>query len=390
MGKHILILGSGMMGPAAAFNALADPEVERVVLCDREPAQLETASQKLQGPRGTDKLALEPLDLADEAAAGRLLAEADVAIAALPRAASPLAIRAALQAGTPLVDLAHPGEEDRDELRSLAGDDAPLIILGCGVEPGLTEIMSRYLAERLDRVQELHIKCGGIPEKPVPPLGYKIVFGGRQLPLTERDAGMVRDGELVDVPRYSGLEAVEFPGVGRCEAWHEGFMPWLLDLPALQGLQTGTQKTVRWPGYAVRATVLREVGLLGQEPVEVDGVPVVPKRFLDALLYSRVRMEEDDRDITVLRVDAVGQKGDRRLHLRADMVDRYDEEAGWSSMARTTAFTGAVVARMVARGDLQGRGIHTPEQLIEGALRERLLQELASLGIRFNITVGAA
>ena len=51
--------------------------------------------------------------------------------------------------------------------------------------------MARYLAEKLDRVDELHIQCGGIPEKPTPPLGYKIVFGGRQMPLRDFDGHTV-------------------------------------------------------------------------------------------------------------------------------------------------------------------------------------------------------
>ena len=42
--------------------------------------------------------------------------------------------------------------------------------------------------------------------------------------------------------------------------------------------------TCRWPGYAAKVTVLKEMGLLSQEPVDVDGVPVVPKKLLDALL----------------------------------------------------------------------------------------------------------
>jgi len=37
------------------------------------------------------------------------------------------------------------------------------------------------------------------------------------------------------------------------------------------------------------------------------------------------------------------------------MVDRYDDVLGFTSMARTTAFTGAIVARMIARGDLKAR-----------------------------------
>ena len=105
-------------------------------------------------------------------------------------------------------------------------------------------------------------------------------------------------------------------------------MPWLLELPALRGLRLGTQKTVRWPGYAAKVTVLKEMGLLSLEPVMAEGVAVATKKLLDALLYPRVRLEEGERDITVFRVEAVGEKEGRPRRYRVGMVDRYDISRG--------------------------------------------------------------
>lgn len=381
----IAILGSGLMGPAAAYNALSDPDVTAVLLCDREAGALEAGRRKLAGLPGAEKLTPVLLDLADPEAASRPLAGCAAALSALPHGASPLAIRTALRAGVPLVDLARPEADLLPDLRREVAAAGGLVVLGCGVEPGLTEIMARYLAEKMDRVDEVHIQCGGIPERPAPPLGYKIVFGGETLPLREQDALVVEDGRLVPVPRYSGVEPTSFPGVGECEAWHEGFMPWLLELPQLQGLRRGTQKTVRWPGYAARVSVLKELGLLGQEPVLVDGVPVVPKRLLDRVLYPHVRMDKDERDITVLRVVVHGEKAGRPRRYQVEMVDRYDPVQGFTSMARTTSFTGAIVARMIARGELQAVGAIPPEQVVTGPLLVQLVQELARLGVRFDL-----
>lgn len=382
----ILVLGSGLMGPAAAFNAMSDPEVSQVVVCDISQRQLEACERHLAGMAGADKLVTTLIDLDDQAAAVELMAGFDAAVGALPRAASPLAIQAAARAGVSLVDMARPDPYSLSDLEREVEGNGGLVILGCGVEPGLTEIITRRLVEQLDRVDEVHIKCGGIPAQPAPPLGYKIVFGGRQLPLREEDALVVQDGQLKPTPRYSGTETVFFPGVGECEAWHEGFMPWLLELPALKNLRVGTQKTVRWPGYAAKVTVLKEMGLLSQEPVVVDGIPVSPKNLLDVLLYPRVRLEEGERDITLFRVEALGEKAGYPRKYKVEMVDWYDEALGFTSMARTTAFTAAIVARMIARGDLQATGMRTPEQVISGPLFDRLLAELAAVNIQFEIT----
>lgn len=382
----ILVLGSGLMGPAAAFNAMTDPQAAQVCLADISRAQLALAQAKLAGKPGAEKLTTAVLDLADQSAASRLIAGYDAVVAALPKQAIPLGIRAAAAARIPLVDLSWPRDDEAAGLKAEVEAAGALVILGCGVEPGLTEIMARYLAEKLDRVDDLHIKCGGIPEKPAPPLGYKIVFGGRQLPLREWDGYEVVNGKLTTAPRYGGVEPVTFAGVGECEAWHETFMPWLLDLEALKGLKTGTQKTVRWPGYAARVTALKELGLLGERPIDVDGVQVAPKKLLDALLYPHVRLEPGERDITVFRVEVAGEKDGRPRRYRVDMVDRYDPVHDFTSMARTTAFTGAIVARMIARGDLQARGWLTPERVITAALFDRLVRELAETGVLFEMT----
>jgi lysine 6-dehydrogenase len=382
----LLVLGSGLMGPAAAYNAAADPKVAQVVLGDRDQGQLEAAIRKFVGADFARKMGVVRLDLENQAAAADLIAKFDVVVAALPRTVSPRAIRAALRAGVPMVDLTRPVAEGVTALAQETEAAGGLVILGCGVEPGLTEIMARHLAEQLDQVEELHIKCGGIPAEPAPPLGYKIVFGGRELPLREADGYVVEGGELKLAPRYSAVEKVVFPGVGECEAWQENFMPWLLDLPALRGLQTGAQKTIRWPGYAAKVTVLKEMGLLSQAPVLVDGAPVVPKQLLDALLYPRVKLAEGEHDITLFRVETVGHIAGQPKTLKAEMIDRYDATTGFTSMARTTAFTGAIVARMIGRGDIQARGLLTPEQVIAGPLFDRLLAELEAVNIRFEMS----
>jgi lysine 6-dehydrogenase len=144
--------------------------------------------------------------------------------------------------------------------------------------------------------------------------------------------------------------------------------------------------TVRWPGYAAKASVLKEMGLLSLDPIEVDGVRVVPKRLLDTLLYPRVKLEEGERDLTLFRVEVTGEKDGRPAYYKVEMVDRYDEVLGFTSMARTTAFTGAIVARMIARGQLRATGWRTPEQVITGPLFDRLVEELAALGVRFEMT----
>ena len=385
---RILVIGSGLMGPAAAYNAMVDEAVDRVTVCDLSADQLGTCRDRLRGLPGADKVDYRRLDMNDRSESIAAMKDHGAGVAALPRAASMAAIPLALEAGMPYMDLTRVADEDLEAWESTYAGSHGFVILGCGLEPGLTEIMARHLAEQLDRTDELHIQCGGIPEEPSPPLGYKIVFGGRRLPLRESTARAVVDGRLVDVPRYSEPEPAVFEGVGECEAWHEGFMPWLLEVDALRGLRAGTQKTVRWPGYSEKVTVLRELGLLSEDPLDVDGVSVIPKHVVDAVLYPSVKMAPEERDITAYRVTVTGEKDGRPVTRSAEMIDRYDEETGFTSMARTTAFTAAIAARMSARGDLPHPGgpFVTPEQAIYGDCFDTLVGELDRMGVRFRIS----
>ncbi len=388
----ILVLGGGLMGPAAAYQAMSNPAVTQVIINDVNQEQLSQSVAKLGKYPAANKLGVVRLDLNNQAAAIKLMSNFDAIVAALPKSISLLAIQAALQAGTPLVDLSKPNDSDLPPLRAMAQETEGLVILACGLEPGLTEIMARHLTDQLDQVDELHIKCGGVPEIATPPLGYKIVFGGRHLPLRESEAQIVQNGQLESVPRYSGTESVMFSDVGECEAWHEGFMPWLLDLPKLKNLKSGSQKTIRWPGYAAKVNTLKEMGLLSTKPVLVDGVEVIPKHVLDALLYPQVKLNKGERDITLFKVNAIGrtysvdQKSGQVRHLQAEMIDYYDETLDFTSMARTTAFTGAIVAQMIAGGDLKASGVIHPEQVIYDALFDKLSQELAAYNITFQIS----
>jgi saccharopine dehydrogenase-like NADP-dependent oxidoreductase len=126
--------------------------------------------------------------------------------------------------------------------------------------------------------------------------------------------------------------------------------------------------------------------MFSPEPIDVDGVQVAPKALLDALLYPHVKMEEDEIDITCFRVEAIGEKKGRQRKYKIEMVDRYDEELGFTSMARTTAMTGAIVARMIARGDLEAKGFVTPEKIVAGKAFDILVDELAAANIRFEFT----
>jgi hypothetical protein len=69
---QILVLGSGLMGPAAAYNALTDAQVTQVTLADKDADQLAAAAARLK-PLIVNPARLQTtvIDLTDQQARGR-------------------------------------------------------------------------------------------------------------------------------------------------------------------------------------------------------------------------------------------------------------------------------------------------------------------------------
>jgi len=121
---------------------------------------------------------------------------------------------------------------------------------------------------------------------------------------------------------------------------------------------------------------LEECGLLSREPIEFEGRKIIPFEVFSRIIYPKVKLEKGEKDITVLRVMVEGVKDSKKTRYRFDMVDFYDEEKGFTSMARTTGYTAAIIARMVGRGEIVERGLVPPVRVIRGDLFLRLMGEL--------------
>ena len=99
----------------------------------------------------------------------------------------------------------------------------------------------------------------------------------------------------------------------------------------------------------------------------------MPRDLTAALLFPHWTYEEGEADLTAMRVEATGELEGRTVRLRWDLLDYYDPATGFSSMARTTAFPCAIMARLIAKGVVDAPGVHPPEEF---AARDDVLDAL--------------
>ncbi|MCJ7423735.1 hypothetical protein MUP01_05645, partial [Candidatus Bathyarchaeota archaeon] len=70
-----------------------------------------------------------------------------------------------------------------------------------------------------------------------------------------------------------------------------------------------------------------------------------------ALFEPRVTFPRD-KDLVIIRVKAVGKKDGREAEAMVGVIDYLDEETGFTAMERCTGWSAAIVAEMMARGQI--------------------------------------
>ncbi len=277
-------------------------------------------------------------------------------------------LKAAIEAKVNIVDLAGGGYPQEGDIYKEVEKAGITVIPGCGVDPGLIDLLCGQAMEYMDEVDEVNFACGGLPKDPKPPLDYKIVFGGTRMPIRPGKVPMIVDGKLKEMDRYSEVEGIFVNDHPEMEAFIDGFPSSLLKLCQEKKVKNFRGKTIRYSGYVDKLMFLLDLGVIGSKPVTYQGREIVPVDLFHELIYPIIKFDEEagDRDITVLLVRASGKSGGLDIDVNYEMVDEYDEEHRVTSMAKTTGFTAAIIARILARGAVKKKGIQWPVRVING------------------------
>lgn len=348
----IAILGAGRVGSAMAIDLAKDAEFD-VHVADISERSVGTLASE-HGIGG------EQADLSDPASVSRIVSRADLVISAVPGFLGFSTLRAVIEAGKNVVDIAF-FPEDPFELDDLAKARGVTAIVDCGVAPGMSNLLVGRVDSLLDETAAVSIYVGGLPVQREWPFEYRAVFSPIDV-IEEyvRPARIVENGEIVVLPALSGIERLTFPIAGTLEAFNTDGLRSLAQTIEAPNM---IEKTLRYPGHAEKMELLREMGLFATEPIDIQGRSVRPIDLTTALLFPMWQMREGDEDITVMRITVEGTKGGASLRYSYDLFDRFDRASRTLSMARTTGYTATVTARLLAEGLYAAPGISPPEFL---------------------------
>ncbi len=348
------------MGLGAAFDLAHNSDVEAVTVADLDIERARSVAAAVK----SDKLTPARIDVTDAGAVVELMRGHDAAISCVTYFHNVRLARAAVEARVNFCDL---GGNNAVVAEELALDEAARaaginIIPDCGLAPGMVSVLVAHGAKRFEQLEAIHIRVGGLPLEPRPPLNYQIVFAVEGLinEYVER-ARVIRAGKLIEVDSMTEIERLEFPApFDEMEAFQTSGGTSTLPESFAGRVSELDYKTIRYPGHCEQFKLLIDLGLASGEELEVDGRGVRPRRVLGEML--RRHLPADEPDVVLIRVEFHGTAEGASQRLRYDIIDRFDERTGLSAMMRTTAFPASIIAQMMARGDIKEKGA-IPQEL---------------------------
>ncbi|HEY6952329.1 MAG TPA: saccharopine dehydrogenase C-terminal domain-containing protein [Bacteroidota bacterium] len=371
-----LVIGSGMMGSAIAYDLSQSDNVAEVTLADIDRHRAEEAAKKI----GHSMIKTTALDVNVHDDVVQAMRGNAVAIGAVSYRNNVALTKAAIEAGVNYCDLGGNDDvvEEQLSLDAVARERRVTIVPNCGLAPGLANILAARGTESFDTIDRVTMRVGGLPQHPVPPFNYQIVFSVEGL-LNEYSgkSKVIREHKLTTVDTLTEIESIEFPPpFGRLEAFHTSggasFTPKLF----AGRVRELDYKTIRYPGHCEKIRTLLDLGFGSNEPLTL-GSNVLTERELFIELLKR-KLPQSGHDVVLLRVIVEGiVKGERRRRTFS-MIDFYDETRNISAMMRGTAYPTSVIAQFIASGIIKQAGAVTPEECVP---LEPLLSGLKKRGI---------
>lgn len=344
MTVNILVLGGGIVGEGIAFALKGEHEI---TIADHNEERLHYLKERLGV--NVKKINAFKDDLAP------LMGEYEIVSGALPGRLGMKVIRSACKAGVDLVDNSFM-EEDFYSLDKEVKDSGITVVPDSGVAPGLSNIIVGKIASDFGPLEDVDIKVGGLPEKNIPPLGYKVVFSPLDtLDEYTRKVQIVEDWKIKESEPGDGLEYFFVNNLGSMEAFYtNGLRSLIRNIKA----RNMAEKTIRFRGHLDKIKFLGEMGLLDEKKIAVEDSRISPKEVLASLLLNNFSFPEIG-DILYMEIKASPKDSDTQI--RYSVFDKFDKETGISAMARTTGFTNASIVNLLFHGTIKDKGIVAPE-----------------------------
>lgn len=349
-----LVLGCGEMARPAIDDLVRHGVFDRLTIASRHPEQIEPFLGGL--PPHQVKIATVRMDVHDHEGLVTLMRGHQVVCnLAGPNYQNAVAVaRAAIGAGVPLVDVSDDWAATLEllDLHPEAQRAGITIIVGLGASPGITNILARYGADKLDRVEEVRTSwimrgsdMGGLA------LSKHLLYSN------SHRAFVFEEGAMREVrPFVDGKEIIEYPVLGPVEVMHIGHPEPFTLSRYIEGVRYADDKATFLPIEV--NTLLLELGRVARSgrPVTVEGRPVDPMEFAASYVHQ-----------TCAQLTNVPQTGALRTEVRGEVAGK-SVRLVYAAAGRITIGTGipaSIGAMLLAIRKVNKPGVWPPEACID-------------------------
>jgi len=290
--RILLLGGAGLMGSGTIRDLLSplSPGLVEVIAADTSEGRLQELANQLRDSRLQTRL----LDVSDPEALQALLADCDLCINGVPTFAGfqMTIFEACLAARRTYVDYGGMGvfTVKQKAFHQRFVEAGVTAVIGLGADPGLSNVICRACADRLDTIEKINLYWTSTlvgPENPVLQAPYSL---STVLAEYANPSQQFLDGELREVAARGGVEVIELPPPWGRTTFMFSQHSEPLTVPFAQGIAEKGIREFTWRLALPKRDHEAWVGLVRagfgdfDNPIEVPGGTVKPLDVLQAVM----------------------------------------------------------------------------------------------------------
>src|SRR6266496_318656 len=307
---NIAVLGAGMVGRAIALDLVSSFNVTSFDVSEQNLRLLKERNSSVQ---------IQQTELRQYDKYVKWLTDFDIVVTAVPGFIGFEVLKTAIDCGKNVADISF-FHEDALQLDKLAREKNVTVITDIGVAPGLSNlILGRYNQEM--NVTNFECYVGGLPRVRKRPFEYKASFSPADV-IEEymRPARLKENGQVLTKPALTEREYINFDETGTLEAFNtDGLRSLLLTMPHIPNMK---EKTLRYPGHVELIIALKQAGFFDENEIEINGTKISPLKFSSKVLFKDWKLDEEEEELTVMKVIIEGEKNGTARRMTYDMLDR--------------------------------------------------------------------
>ncbi len=389
--KVLVVGGYGAQGSIICTYLARSSDVSEIVCAGRNLEKAKKLVERLK----SDKVTAKKLDATNSDELTTAAKGINLVVNATVPKYNLIIMDAVLKGGANYQDLASgPTDIPMDKFvlkqieRSKKYEDAELTaLINTGSSPGVTNVLARHAADKLDQVDEIKIRYTGFMETKE----YISIWSPETAwaDMAE-EPFLFENGELKRILPFSGQEVYVFPEPFGPQTVVHHHHEEVVTLPRFIGKGLKYVDFKMGDADILTAKAIWEIGLLNDKPVNVKGVKVTPRDVFYSAIPSPLTIDEVEQKIKEgILVDAAecgvieitGEKAGVKTRYTYEWPTLSIREAnkimpGVTQESYATGIPAAIFAWMLGKGEIKNTGVIAPECL-ELENRKTFLSKLA-------------